>query len=136
MTEAPTTPTTGLLTRVFLMTWLWAIFAGFYLVAYAFWVPHLFSSLAAIVVLIAITLALGFGLLYDGFEAALALDEGEPITPLPGRRVRRLLGGFVLLLYLSVYLPPSGRIVAHWPLDLAITVVSGVVMIVYGVINK
>lgn len=129
-------PTTGLATRVFLMTWLWAIFAGFYLVAYAFWVPHLFSSIVAIIAVIAVTLVLGFGLLYDGFEAALGLDEGRPITPLPGRRARRFLGGLVLLAYVAVYIPPTGRIVAHWPLDLAITVVSGVVMIVYGIINK
>jgi hypothetical protein len=129
-------PTTGLATRVFMMTWLWAIFAGFYLVAYAFWVPHLFSSVAAMVAVIAVTLVLGLGLLYDGFEAALGLDEGQPVTPLPGRRPRRLLGGLVLLAYVLVYVPPTGRIVAHWPLDLAITVVSGVVMIVYGIINK
>jgi len=130
------TPTSSLATRVFLMTWLWAIFAGFYLVAYTFWVPRLFSSIVVIIAVIAVTLVLGFGLLYDGFEAALALDEGEAITPFPGRRLRRFLGGFVLLAYVSVYVPPTGRIVAHWPLDLAITVVSGIVMVVYGVMNK
>ena len=113
---------TNLLTRIFLLTWLWSIFAGFYLVAYAFWVPALFS-----------TLVLGFALLYDGFGAALSLGGGSPQRALPGRRFWRIAGGLILLAYVSVYLPASGRVVAHWPLDLAITVVAGVVMVAYAI---
>ena len=41
----------------------------------------------------------------------------------------------MLLGYLLVYVPPQGRVVAHWPLDLAITLVSGVIVIVYGALN-
>jgi hypothetical protein len=54
---------------------------------------------------------------------------------IPLRRVRRFLGGALLLAYLLVYLPPQGRIVAHWPLDLAITLVSGAIMVIYGIVN-
>ncbi len=121
------------LVRIFLMTWLWSIFAGFYLVAYAFWLPTLFSSLVLILPAIAVTLVLGFALLYDGFGAALSLSGGTPVRMLPGRRFWRLAGGVLLLAYVSVYLPTSGRVVAHWPLDLAITVVAGVVMVAYAI---
>jgi hypothetical protein len=52
------------------------------------------------------------------------------------KRVLRFLGGVALLAYVSVYLPPGGRIVAHWPLDLGITIAAGVIMVTYGAINK
>jgi hypothetical protein len=126
----------SLVTRIFLLTWLWAIFAGFYLAAYAFWVPKLFSSLLIAIPLVAVTLILGFGLLYDGFGAALTLGGSTPGRPLPEKRLWRLAGGLLLLAYLSVYLPPTGRIVAHWPLDLAITVLAGLVMVAYAITNR
>jgi hypothetical protein len=129
-------PQTNLLARIFLLTWLWSIFAGFYLVAYTFWVPTLFSGLLITVPLIAVTLILGFGLLYDGFGTALALGGGSQWRVLPARRLWRLAGGLLLLAYLLVYLPPSGRIVAHWPLDLAITALAGLVMVAYGIMNR
>lgn len=117
------------------MSWLWCIFAGFYLVAYAFWVPGLFGSglLAALLILVAV--GLGGSLLYDGFSNALALQTGRRGggLALPFGRARVALGGAVLLAFVDVYLPPSGRIVAHWPLDLAITVVSGLVLLYYAV---
>jgi hypothetical protein len=122
--------------QVFLMSWLWAVLAGFYLVAYVFWVPRLFSSLPLVIVVAAVTLVVGAGLLQDGFLRAIELQTGRKVSALPLRRVRRLVGGALLLGYLLVYLPPQGRIVAHWPLDLAITAVSGVVMIVYGVLDR
>jgi hypothetical protein len=128
-----TAPQPNLLTRIFLLTWLWSTFAGFYLVAYAFWVPTLFSNLLISVPLVAGTVVLGLVLLYDGFGAALSLGGGSPQRVVPGRRLWRIVAGLVLLAYLSVYLPASGRIVAHWPLDLAITLLAGVVMVAYAV---
>jgi len=124
------------LKQIFLMTWLWRIFAGFYLVAYAFWVPGLFSSLPLVVLVIVVTLAVGGSLLIDGFSRAMQLQTGRVPRMAPFVRVRQLFGGVALLSYPTVYLPPGGRIVAHWPLDLAITVVSGVMMIVYGITNQ
>jgi hypothetical protein len=118
---------------VFKMSWLWSIFAGFYLVAYAFWLPSLFASLLVVVLAAALTLVLGLSFLYDGFSTAVALQGGPATKPLALRRARRLAGGALLLAYLLVYVPPHGRIVAHWPLDLAITAVSGAIMLVYGI---
>jgi hypothetical protein len=120
------------LEQLFLMTWLWSIFAGFYLVAYAFWVPRLSSSLPLVVLGVAAALALGGSLLVDGFFRAAELQSGTPERAMPLVRVRQVLGGLALLAFLSVYLPPSGRVVAHWPLDLAITAASGVIMLAYG----
>jgi len=122
--------------QIFLMTWLWSIFAGFYLVAYAFWVPRLFTSLPVVLLAIAVTLALGGSLLIDGFSRAMQLQNGRALRRVPFIRPRQLLGGLVLLAYLSVYLPSGGRIVAHWPLDLAITAVSGAAMVAYAITNK
>jgi hypothetical protein len=121
--------------QVFMMAWLWSIFAGFYLVAYVFWIPGLFNSLPLVIALAAMTLILGVGFLYDGFLKATELQSGIKRKPLSFGRVRRLVGGFLLLGYLLVYLPPQGRIVAHWPLDMAITAASGLVMLVYGISN-
>jgi hypothetical protein len=118
------------------MTWLWVIFAGFYLVAYAFWVPKLFNNTAIIIAVMIVTLLLGGGQLLDGFNRAVELQYGELSRPLPYRRVWHFLAGIFLLGYVSVYVPPSGRIVAHWPLDLGITVASGIVMVAYSILNK
>jgi len=118
---------------VFKMSWLWSIFAGFYLVAYAFWLPSLFANLLVVVLAAALTLVLGLSFLYDGFSTAMALQGGPATKPLALGRARRLAGGALLLSYLLVYVPPHGRIVAHWPLDLAITAVSGAIMLVYGI---
>ena len=119
-----------------MLTWLWSIFAGFYLVAYAFWVPTLFSNLLVLVSLLALTILLGALLLYDGFGTALGLAGGATWRVLPGRRVWRLAGGALLLSYLSVYVPSTGRVVAHWPLDLAITVLAGIVMVAYAIADS
>lgn len=124
------------LRQVFVMTWLWCIFAGFYLVAYSFWVPRILTSLPLVVLTLGVTLALGFGLLIDGFSGALSLQTGSNLRGLPIPRARRILGGMVLLAYVSVYVPPGGRVVAHWPLDLGITVVAGIIVVIYGLINK
>jgi hypothetical protein len=122
--------------RVLLMTWLWVIFAGFYLVAYAFWVPRLFNNTSAIIGAMILTLVLGGGQLLDGFRRAMELQHSELSRPLPHRRIWHFLSGAILLGFVLVYFPPSGRIVAHWPLDLAITVASGMLMIAYSILNK
>lgn len=125
-----------LIRQVFLMSWFWATVAGFYLVAYVFWVPRLFSSLSLVILVAAVTLVVGVGLLQDGFLRAIELQTGRAFVQLPLRRVRRFVGGAMLLGYLQVYIPPQGRLVAHWPLDLGITAVSGVIMLVYGLMNR
>ena len=112
------------------LRWLWDIFAGFYLVAYAFWVPALFDNPWLVVASVALTLLAGGSLLFNGFSVALVLGS-VPVRVLG----RRLLGGVLLLAYLLVYIPPEGRLVAHWPLDLAITAVSGTIMLCYFYID-
>ncbi len=124
-----------LIIRIFKIKWLWTIFAGFYLVAYAFWVPGLFSEIFIIIAIIAITLMAGFGLLIDGFSKAYELDGGGVALNLPFKRVWRFAGAILLFWYLLAYIPPTGRIVAHWPLDLAITLVAGLVMLAYGILG-
>ena len=122
-----------LIKKIFLMDWLWKIFAGFYLVAYAFWVPALFDSLPLIVLVISATLILGLGLLADGFSKALELEYAVPPLALPSRRIWLTLGAVFLFGYLMVYIPPGGRVVAHWPLDLAITLLSAAVLLAYAI---
>jgi hypothetical protein len=122
--------------QILKMSWLWSIFAGFYLVAYTLWVPSLFSNLIGAIAVAGLTLLLGTVFLYNGFSTALALQGGQPAPLPPARRLSRFAGGGLLLAYLLVYIPPQGRIVAHWPLDLAITAVSGAVMLVYGIQDR
>ena len=43
-----------------------------------------------------------------------------------------IFGGFYLVAYLFWYIPPSNRIVPHWPLDFAITAISGVLLLYFG----
>lgn len=105
--------------KIMLMRWLWEIFAGFYLIAYSFWVSTIFNNLAYIALVYAITLILGFGL-----------------ADLPLKKLWQILSGIFLLGYLSVYNIPKGHIVPHWPLDMVITVVAGVLMFVYVVLDQ
>lgn len=126
----------GAASLVFKMSWLWSIFAGFYLLAYTFWLPSLFSGLVVTTLAAAVTLFLGFSFLYDGFSTAVALQGGPATKALSLRRLRRLAGGGLLLAYLPVYFPSQGRIVPHWPLDLAITVVSGAIMVIYAIQDR
>jgi len=126
----------GTASLVFKMSWLWSIFAGFYLVAYTFWLPGLFTNLLVVTAVAALTLILGLGFLYDGFSAAVALQGGPAAKTLSLRRLRRLSGGGLLIAYLPVYFPPQGRIVAHWPLDMSITAASAAIMIVYGIQDR
>jgi hypothetical protein len=123
--------------QLFLMSWLWIIFAGFYLVAYSFWDPHLFpKNVLLMAASLCITLLFGFALLLDGFSRAVELQSGKVLQSIRFRREWHIVGGLALLGYVSVYVPPAGRVVAHWPLDLAITIVSGVIILFYGVTNR
>ncbi len=122
------------LKKVLQTKWLWSVIAGFYLVAYAFWVPHLFSTnLPAIISLLAITLIVGFALLADGFLRAGELEKASDMPDLPLKKLWRFLGAVFLLGYLLVYIPPEGRIVAHWWLDMLTTVSAGLVLLVYSI---
>ena len=118
--------------EIFLMRWLWSIFAGFYLIAYTFWVPGLFNNRLTIISVFAVTLVTGLGLLTDGFLRAMELESGTTMPSLPFKQLWMVLGAVLLFGYLLVYIPPKGRIVAHWPWDLVVTFVSGVVMLAYG----
>ena len=124
-----------LIKKIFLIQWLWSIFAGFYLVAYTFWIPDLFEELPVVLSIFAITMISGLGLVIDGLWRAKELDEGIDMPSLPFRRLWRFIGALFLFGYLLVYIPPEGRIVAHWPLDLAITLVAGLVLLFYAVLN-
>ena len=117
---------------VFLMSWLWTLFAGFYLFAYTFWVPTLFDNLLLMIPIFIITLFIGLGLLGEGFFRVIELERKNKMPTLPYRRVWQAIGGVMLLGYVLVYLPPEGRIVAHWSLDLAITVAAGSMMFYFA----
>ncbi len=62
----------------------------------------------------------------------MQLDSGSVMPELPFKQIWMVLGGLFLLGYLSVYISPKGRIVAHCPLDMIITLVAGVVMLAYS----
>ena len=114
--------------------WLIAYFAGFYLLAYAFWVPHLFNNDWIIVIpTIAGTVILGMGLMAEGNWRVYELAKKTKQRKLPMRWLWQILGGTTLLIYVAVYIPEEGRVVAHWPLDLAITIIAGALIIVYGI---
>ena len=119
--------------EIFLLRWLWSLFAGFYLLAYTFWIPNLFDNLIISIPLAAVTLLLAMGLMLEGFWRALDLKRKTNDMPiLPQRRLWQIFGGILLLGYLLVYVPPEGRIVAHWALDLAITIVAATMMFVFA----
>ena len=118
--------------EIFLLRWLWNIFAGFYLVAYTFWVPGMFKRVFLKISVFTVTLIIGGGLLAEGFLRAMELDSGSVMPELPFKQIWMALGGILLLGYLSVYISPKGRIVAHWALDMVIRLVAGVVMLAYS----
>jgi hypothetical protein len=43
-----------------------------------------------------------------------------------------IVGGCYLFAYLFWYIPPSNRVVPHWPLDFAITAISGALLLYFG----
>lgn len=120
--------------RILKTKWLWNIISGFYLVAYAFWVPNVFSTnLPAMILVLAVTLIVGFALLADGFLEAEGSGKASDTPDLPLKKLWRFAGAISMFGYLLVYIPPEGRIVAHWWLDMATTVFAGIMMLVYGV---
>lgn len=123
--------------KAFQTRWLWSIFAGFYLLVYALWVPSLFNDLPVMIPVLALTVIAGLGLLADGFFRASELNKGPAMPHLPFKKLWRFGGAMLLAGYLLIYVPPYGQIlaVAHWPLDLAITVVSGLAMLGYGILD-
>lgn len=122
------------LKKILQIKWLWSIIAGFYLVAYSFWVPNLFNTnLLAMISVLAITLIVGFALLADGFLRAGELEKASDMPDLHLKNFWRFAGAVLMLGYLLVYIPPKGRIVAHWWLDMLTTVFAGLVMLVYSI---
>ncbi|MCX9030080.1 MAG: hypothetical protein OIN86_18095 [Candidatus Methanoperedens sp.] len=69
------------------MRWLWNIFAGFYLIAYTFWVPGMFTKIFLKISVFAITLIIGGGLLAEGFLRVMALDSGAIMPELPFKHI-------------------------------------------------
>ena len=127
-----------LVIRILKIKWLWSVLAGFYLVAYAFWVPNLFSTnLPVMISVFVITVIVGLALLADGFFRAYELDKNPAMPVLPLKRLWQFGGAVLLSGYLLIYIPPYGQImaVAHWPLDLAITIVSGLAMLIYCIFD-
>ena len=122
----------------FLLRWLWELFAGFYLLAYTFWIPTLFDDLLIIIPLSAITLIVGGGLLLGGLWRVLELEKNNSrsMPTLPRIRIWWMIGGILLIGYLLVYIPQEGRLVAHWPLDLAITVVAAIITLSYSAMSR
>ena len=112
----------------------WSLFASFYLVAYTFWIPTLFENLLIIIPISSITLIVGGGLLLEGLWRALDLEKSskQNMPKLPRIRIWWLIGGILLIGYLLVYIPQEGRIVAHWPLDLVITIIAAIIMLIYS----
>lgn len=82
---------------------------------------------------LALTLIVGSALLADGFLRAYELENGTTMPDLPLKKLWRFAGFVLLAGYLFVYIPREGRIVPHWPFDLAITVISASAMLVYGI---
>ncbi len=122
------------LKKILQIKWLWSVIAGLYLVAYAFWVPDLFSTnMYAMIAVLAITLIVGFALLADGLLRAYELEKGSAMPELPFKKIWKFVGAVSLLVYLLVYIPPEGRIVSHWLLDMATTVFAGLILMVYGI---
>ena len=43
-----------------------------------------------------------------------------------------IVGGFYLVAYASWYFDPRNRVVLHWPIDLLVTILSGLLLVYYG----
>ncbi|HEY9246037.1 MAG TPA: hypothetical protein VIO11_04240 [Candidatus Methanoperedens sp.] len=124
----------NLIIRILKTKWLWSIISGFFLAAYAFWVPNLFSdNLPAMILVLAVTLIVGFALLSEGFLGAEGYVKTSNTLDLPLKKVWRFAGAISMFGYLLVYIPPEGRIVAHWWLDMITTVFAGLMIFIYGI---
>ena len=117
------------------ISWLWSILAGLCLIQYVFWVPGLFVSLSLVIGVAAVILVVGAGLVQDGILRLVQQQVGASVRALPLRRPRRGLGGILLLGFLVGYIQPQGRLSGYWPLDAVVTLISGAMMIAYGVLD-
>jgi hypothetical protein len=122
-----------LIKKIVLTSWLWEVFAGFYLVAYTFWVPVIFNRPFALVLASSLNLIIGLSLLIEGFLRALELEYGTMAPVLPFKRSREALGAVLLFGYLLIYALPQGRLVPHWPLDMIITFLTGAIILAYAI---
>ena len=124
----------NLVKKILSMRWLWAFFTSFYLVAYTFWIPSLFDDLLIVIPISFVTLFIGGGLFLEGLWRVLELEKTHNKRPkIPGIRIWWFAGGIMMIGYLLVYVPEEGRLVAHWPLDLAITIMAGIIALAYSV---
>ena len=123
----------NLIRKIVLTSWLWEVFAGFYLVTYTFWVPVLFSRPSALVLVCSLNLIIGLSLLIEGFLRALELEYGTIAPVLPFKRSREALGAVLLFGFLLIYALPRGRLVPHWPLDMTITFLTGAIILAYAI---
>ena len=99
---------------------------------YTFWVPALFSRLSIVVSIFYLDLIVSLSLLIEGFLRGLELEYGIIAPVLPFKRSRKALGAVLLVGYLLVYALPKGRLVPHWPLDMAITFLTGAILFAYA----
>ena len=116
------------------MQWLWTIFSSFYLIAYALWIPILFENIFVMTPILITTLGIGGGLLVEGAWRILEFEKNITKMPtLPQLGIWQFVGGVFLSGFLTVYIPDEGRDVAHWPLDLAITAIAGILILIYPI---
>jgi hypothetical protein len=125
----------NLIRKIVLVHWLWEVFAGFYLATYTFWIPTIFENILAQAFLAALNLIIGLSLLTEGFSRALELEYGMAAVIMPLKRIREASGAILLLGYLLIYSMPRGRLVPHWPLDMVITFLTGVIIFSYAIWN-
>lgn len=118
-----------------------ALIGGFFLVAYAFWPFRLVGFIMA-PVSAGVTLFLGGLLLFEAYMRLVDLISDVQVKKpliIPGREkpvimfegTGRLLAGSALLAWSLAYVNPASRVAFHWPLDLAVTVFSGALLIYY-----
>lgn len=111
----------------------WDLIGAFYLLAYAFWAP--FDNLHVINVMVrGVTATFALTL---GIRANLPsiYDESERKFPFQINLLSRIGGGIALLLWSLIYIPESNRVVAHWPLDLIVTLLAGVILVYTGILG-
>lgn len=116
-----------------------AIIGGFFLVAYAWWPWRMGMDPIMAAFYSLFTLILGASQLYEGYDKLqyMIVDpetekpEREKKSTLPYEGSFRFFSGFMLLVWALAYVNPANRVAFHWPLDLAVTLIAGALMIYY-----
>ena len=109
----------------------WDLIGAFYLLAYAFWTPFDVFVIDFMVRWPTVTFAVLLGIranlpsIYDEAERKFPFQINLP----------RIGGGIALLLWSLIYIRESNRIVAHWPLDLIVTLLAGVILVYTGILG-